>query len=160
MHKHLPSLYILVEKIDKLLVIPKTRRALYNVSQIFCFANGWGHALVRCQDLLQKLFSWVIHGIHELPCDKGRTTCKNGVIFGSSQDRSKQTLEVWHIPSYFQGFLAVQPAVRWTALILWVEGEEGTEGTEEEVILAFWAVECCAIVLRAFVENYWALLSF
>ena len=53
-------------------------------------------------------------------------------------------------------FLAVQPAVRWTALILWVEGEE--EGTEE-VILAFWAVECNAIVLRAFLENYWALLS-
>ena len=52
-------------------------------------------------------------------------------------------------------FLAVQPAVRWTALILWIEGE----GTEEEVILAFWAVECCAIVLRAFLENYWALLS-
>ena len=98
------TVYILVEKIDKLLVIPKTRRALYNVSQIFCFANGWGHALVRCQDLLQKLFSWVIHGIHELPCDKGRTTCKNGVIFGSSQDRRRQTLEVWHIPSYFQGF--------------------------------------------------------
>ena len=65
-------------------------------------------------------------------------------------------------------FLAVQPAVRWTALILWIEGEEegteeGTEeeGTEEEeeVILAFWAVECYAIVLRAFLENYWALLS-
>ena len=67
-------------------------------------------------------------------------------------------------------FLAVQPAVHWTALILWVEGEEeeeeeeGTEeGTEEEeeeeVILAFWAVECCAIVLWAFLENYWALLS-
>ena len=53
-------------------------------------------------------------------------------------------------------FLAVQPAVRWTALILWIEGEE--EG-REEVILAFWAVECCAIVLRAFLQNYWALLS-
>ena len=56
MHKHLPSLYILVEKNYKLLVIPKTRRALYNVCQIF-FANGRGHGFVPWWDLLQKLFS-------------------------------------------------------------------------------------------------------
>ena len=48
-----------------------------------------------------------------------------------------------------------QPAVRWTALILWVEGE----GREEGVILAFWAVECYAIVLRAFLEYFRAYLS-
>ena len=55
-------------------------------------------------------------------------------------------------------FLAVQPAVRWTALILWVEGEGGEEeeeGTEEEeVILAFWAVECYAIVHGAIHEYF------
>ena len=76
-----------------------------------------------------------------------------------SKQLSKTTI-VFIMQNILITFLAVQPAVRWTALILWVEGEEEGEGMEEEeVILAFWAIECYAIVVRAFLENYWALLS-
>ena len=50
----------------------------------------------------------------------------------------------------------VQPG-RWMALILWIEAE--VEEERDEVILAFWAMECYAIVLWTTHEKCWSSLS-